>query len=183
VCNGAFDGNGAARDDLVGNATWRGLGQGVLFMAGSEGGVGLGRRALDRVEPQRGALGAALRHYELATLNPDKAWAVAVPSSLVRLRAAFLDHIEFTEGPDGLFDEMLHDPTVEVSSEIDQLRRDHITVVAAMDRAEEALASPPSDEDHLRELVASVARLVGRHRRRGAQLLYEAYSVDISAGD
>lgn len=182
MCNGVFDGNGAAWDDLVGTPHCVPR-TGGYSMAGSDGGVGLGRRALDRVEPQRGALGAALRHYELAAMNPDHAWSVAVPSSLVRLRAAFIDHIDFTEGPHGLFDEMLHDPEAEVSSEIDQLRRDHITIVAAMDRAEAALASPPSDDDHLRELVASVARLVGKHRRKGAQLLYDVYSVDISAGD
>jgi hypothetical protein len=151
-------------------------------MAGTEAGVGLGR-AIDRVEPQRGRLGEALRAYELSTMNPGPDWAEAVGRPLVELRRAFEEHVEFTEGPDGLFDEMVHDDTIEVSSEIDQLRRDHIVVIAAMDRAREALTSPPSDDDHLRELMASVARLVGKHRRRGAQLLYDVYSVDVSTGD
>ena len=56
---------------------------------------------------------------------------------------------------------MLHDDSVEVASEIDQLRRDHIVVAAAMLRASEVLATPPSDDDHLREIVA-----VGRPPRR-----------------
>jgi hypothetical protein len=151
-------------------------------MAGADAGLGLGR-AIDRVEPQRGRLGEALRAYELATMNPDHGWSGGVGAPLAGLRRAFEDHVDFTEGPDGLFDEMLHDDTIEVSSAIDQLRRDHIVVLAAMDRADEALANPPSDDDHLRELMASVARLVGKHRRRGAQLLYDVYSVDTSAGD
>jgi hypothetical protein len=151
-------------------------------MAGTDAGVGLGR-ALDRVEPQRGRLGEALRTYELATMNPDPTWSTGVGAPLVQLRAAFEEHVDFTEGPDGLFDEMLHDDTIEVSAEIDQLRRDHIVVTAAMERADEALANPPSEDDHLRELMASVARLVGKHRRRGAKLLYDVYSVDVSAGD
>jgi hypothetical protein len=151
-------------------------------MAGADAGLELGR-AIDRVEPQRGRLGAALRAYELATTNPEAGWPAGVATSLAGLRRAFEEHVEFTEGPHGLFDEMLHDDSVEVSSEIDQLRRDHIVVIAAMDRADEALANPPSDDDHLRELMTSVARLVGKHRRRGAQLLYEVYSVDTSAGD
>jgi hypothetical protein len=56
-------------------------------------------------------------------------------------------------------------------------------VAVLMDRAAEALANPPSDDDHLRDLVVSVARLVGQHRRRGSQLLYDVYSVDTAAGD
>lgn len=151
-------------------------------MAGADAGLELSR-AIDRVAPQRGRLGAALREYELATMNPATGWADAVAAPLTRLRQAFDEHVEFTEGPGGLFEEMLHDDTVEVSAEIDQLRRDHIVVSSAMDRAAAALASPPSDDAHLRELVASVARLVGKHRRRGAKLLYDVYSVDTSGGD
>ncbi|HEX5588222.1 MAG TPA: hypothetical protein VFZ17_13000 [Acidimicrobiia bacterium] len=148
-------------------------------MAGTE----LGQSALERVEPQRGRLGAALHDYELAVLDPGADWAGRVAAPLDRLRVAFEEHVEFTEGPDGLFEHMLDDDTIEVASEIDQLRRDHITVAVAMERAREGLASPPSDEAHLREIVASVARLVGRHRRTGAQLLYDVYSVDTPGGD
>jgi len=148
-------------------------------MAGTE----LGRSALERVEPQRGRLGAALRDYELAVMDTDAGWEERLPGPLGALRTAFGEHVEFTEGPDGLFEEMLHDDTISVESEIDQLRRDHIVVIAAMDRVDEALASPPSDPEHLREVASGVSRLVGRHRRTGAQLLYDAYSVDIATGD
>lgn len=148
-------------------------------MAGTE----LGHSALERVEPQRGRLAAALVAYELAVMDTDADWSARVGAPLAALRAAFDEHVEFTEGPDGLFEEMLGDDTISVESEIDQLRRDHIVVTVAMDRADEALATPPSDEEHFREIVASVARLVGRHRRTGAQLLYDVYSVDTSAGD
>jgi hypothetical protein len=148
-------------------------------MAGTE----VGRSALERIEPQRGRLGMALRDYQLAVLNPEAEWAAKVPRALDALNGAFEEHVEFTEAPLGLFDEMLHDDTIEVSSEIDQLRRDHLAVAAAIARAGEALVHPPSEEDHLREVVASVARLVARHRRRGTQLLYDVYSVDTAAGD
>ena len=148
-------------------------------MAGTE----VGRSALERIEPQRGRLGTALRDYQLAVLDPEPHWAAKMPSALGSLRAAFEEHVAFTETADGLFDEMLHDDTIDVSSEIDQLQRDHQAIAAAITRAEEALASPPSDEHHLREVVASVARLVARHRRRGAQLLYDVYNVDTTGGD
>src|SRR5262245_52324392 len=148
-------------------------------MAGTE----LGRSALERVEPQRGRLAVALRDYELAVMNTDEGWDERLGAPLAALRRAFEEHVEFTEGPGGLFDEMLHDDTISVESEVDQLRRDYLVVTVAMDRVDEALASPPSDPEHLREVASSVSRLVGRHRRTGAQLLYDVYSVDVSAGD
>jgi hypothetical protein len=149
-------------------------------MAGTELGQ---QRALDRVAPQRSRLAAALEDYQLATLNPDPGWAARMPAVLRRLRECFEEHVEFTEAPGGLFEEMLDDDAASVTSEIDHLRRDHVVATVLMDRAADALAKPPSDDDHLRELVASVARLVSQHRRRGAQLLYDVYSVDTAAGD
>jgi hypothetical protein len=148
-------------------------------------GTDVSRSALERVEPQRDRLAAALRGYELAALDTGADWSSQVGGPLERLRSAFEQHVEYTESPDGLFEEMLHDDaiSVEVASEIDHLRRDHINVIVAMDRAAEGLAAPSTDDAHLREVVASVARLVGAHRRRGAQLLYDVYSVDISTGD
>ena len=148
-------------------------------MAGTE----LGRpRAIDRVEPQRGKLAAALQVYERRGAEPRARLVGRRRRAPGVLRDAFIEHVDFTEGPGGLFEELL-DEAAEVTSEIDHLRRDHIMVSVAMDRADEALASPPSDEDHFRELLASVAKLVSAHRRRGQQLLYEVYSVDTAAGD
>ena len=86
-------------------------------MAGTE----LGQSALERVEPQRGRLAAALRDYELAVLNPDTGWADGVGVPLGRLRAAFDEHVEFTEGPDGLFEQMLDDMGAIASSWVAQL--------------------------------------------------------------
>ena len=94
-------------------------------MAGTE----LGQpRAIDRVEPQRSKLAAALQRYEVAVMNPEPGWSDGVGAPLGLLRDAFDEHVEFTEGAGGLFEEML-DEAAEVTSEIDQLRRDHIMVV------------------------------------------------------
>jgi hypothetical protein len=54
-----------------------------------------------------------------------------------------------------------------------------------MARARELLASPtagPADTKLLQSL-AGIAKQVEQHRRRGADLLYRVYSVDVSAGD
>ena len=62
----------------------------------------------------------------------------------------------FTEGPDGLFEELLDD-SVEVAPEVDRLRRDHEVLVAAMARARELLASPTAGPDDTKLLTRSPA--------------------------
>ena len=97
---------------------------------------------------------------------------------------AWQEHVEFTEGPDGLFEELLDD-SVEVAPEVDHLRRDHEVLVAAMGRAQELLASPTAgpDDTKLLQSLTGIAKQVDQHRRRGADLLYQVYSVDVSGGE
>jgi hypothetical protein len=111
-------------------------------------------------------------------------WLVAVGVALDGLADAWEEHVTFTEGPDGLFEELLGE-TLEVASEIDRLRRDHEVVVAHVARARELLAQPSAGPEETRVLLAltGIAKLVDQHRRRGADLLYRVYSVDVSAGD
>jgi hypothetical protein len=111
-------------------------------------------------------------------------WLVAVGVALDGLADAWEEHVTFTEGPDGLFEELLGE-TLEVASEIDRLRRDHEVVVAHVARARELLAQPSAGPEETRVLLAltGIAKLVDQHRRRGADLLYRVYSVDLAAGD
>ena len=68
---------------------------------------------------------------------------------------------------------------------VDRLRRDHEVLVAHITRTRELLAQPTAGPDDTRVLLAltGIAKLVDHHRRRGADLLYRVYSVDLSAGD
>jgi hypothetical protein len=111
-------------------------------------------------------------------------WLVAVGVALDGLADAWEEHVTFTEGPDGLFEELLGE-TLEVASEIDRLRRDHEVLVAHVARARELLAQPSAGPEETRVLLAltGIAKLVDQHRRRGADLLYRVYSVDLAAGD
>jgi hypothetical protein len=147
--------------------------------------------ARSRIGPQRGRLRAATAAFQ-ATVDASggdsaearDAWLAAVGRALTGLGEAWREHVAFTEAPDGLFDELLDD-SVEVAPEVDHLRRDHEVLVAAMARARELLASPtagPADTKLLQSL-AGIAKQVDHHRRRGADLLYRVYSVDVSAGD
>jgi hypothetical protein len=144
-----------------------------------------------RIGPQRGRLRAAASAFQATVAAPGgstaeacAAWLSAVRRTLAGLGAAWREHVEFTEAPDGLFDELL-DGSVEVAPEVDHLRRDHEVLFAAMARARELLDSPTAgpDDTKLLQSLAGIAKQVDHHRRRGADLLYRVYSVDVSAGD
>ena len=141
-----------------------------------------------RIGPQRGRLRNAAIVFEQISAdvdaNPD-AWLVAIGVAIENLADAWNEHVSFTEGPGGLFEELLDESSGEVAPEIDRLRRDHEVLVAHIARAEELLASPGAGHDDTRILLAltGIAKLVEHHRRRGSDLLYRVYSVDVSAGD
>ena len=144
-----------------------------------------------RIGPQRGRLRAAASAFQATSGAPAgasdearAAWLAAVARTLTGLEEAWREHVEFTEAPDGLFAELLDD-SVEVAAEVDHLRRDHEALVTAMARARELLASPtagPGDTKLLHSLTG-ITKQVDHHRRRGADLLYRVYSVDVAGGD
>ena len=153
--------------------------------------------ALSRVEPQRGRLRAAVKAFEAASqvretpagsrspaAPKEEVWSVTVARALDELLAAWDEHVEFTESPDGLFDELLDD-SLEVAPEVDHLRRDHGAVNSAIARAGELLVAPGANpyDEQLLDWLAAVAKQVNQHRRRGAELLYRVYSVDLAGGD
>jgi hypothetical protein len=100
------------------------------------------------------------------------------------LRGAFAEHVEYAEGPGGLFEELLDEAPTEAAQEVDRLKRDHEVVAGAMDRAEALLAEGAGvDDERLVAVTAELVRLLAQHRRRGAELLHNVYAVDIGSGD
>src|SRR5436190_17192148 len=146
-----------------------------------------GPSAHARLGPQRGHLRDAAERFQAAAGEvtlPRDAWITGVEGALSGLGAAWREHVAFTEAPDGLFDELLDD-SVEVAPEVDHLRRDHEVLEAAIARAWQLLASPTAgpDDTKLLQSLTGIGKQVDQHRRRGADLLYQVYSVDVSAGD
>ena len=146
-----------------------------------------GPSAHARIGPQRGRLRNAAIVFEQISGDVDAkrdTWLVAVGVALDGLADAWHEHVAFTEGPDGLFEELL-----------DELGRG-----GARDRPAPARPRGPrrprrpgpgaagpagAGPDDTRVLLSltGIAKQVDQHRRRGADLLYRVYSVDVSAGD
>ena len=101
--------------------------------------------------------------------------------ALAALRVAFDAHVEYSEGPDGLFVEMQDDAPLESAADVDRLRRDHVIIDNLLDRLDELLAAGAVGfgDERVSETISELIRLIAQHRRRGAELLHNVYGVDV----
>jgi hypothetical protein len=152
-----------------------------------DGGVGVRTEvgALDAVRGQRRSLRYALDAVERTAAAPasgrGRAWAAGLADSMEELQATWDLHIAVTERPGGLFEEVLS-----VAPRLDNLvrrfRQEHVAVGADIHRELERLRDGADGEPDVEGLRRRVTRLLGRiirHRQQGADLVYEAYAVDI----
>jgi hypothetical protein len=122
---------------------------------------------LDSVHQLERALGAPMA-------GPD--WRPRVHRQLIELRDAFAGHMVVTEGPEGLYAELLwHAPRLDYG--VRKLVREHEVLMRHLD----TLCARAADTDprRLRTWSGDILRELARHRQRGADLVYEAYHTDI----
>lgn len=144
--------------------------------------------ALEAAARRRRELREALVAFEDALSSPigDRvSWRAEVADALEALGHAFQDHVSETEATGGLYDEM-RDIAPQLGAKAGRLREEHPAITAALAEASARLAAPPADEADADAARDELQRLMGRivrHRQHGADLVWEAYRVDIgSAG-
>jgi hypothetical protein len=120
-----------------------------------------------------------IQRMEHAIQTPvgDPAWRPAMTRAVAQLKAAFAEHVEVTEGPSGLYAEVLDDAP-RLASHLNDLVGHHRSVCTALDELEGRLEEPHSPEA-VRWQADRLVREVWQHRQRGADLLYEAYETDL----
>jgi hypothetical protein len=107
-------------------------------------------------------------------------WAQRVHAAAVELAGDFREHVDLTEGPDGLYSEVLK-TSPRLSGAVDTLTREHGLIRGQVDSllARVGASDAVADVDRVRDLgTALLGRLV-RHRQRGSDLVFEAYEFDI----
>lgn len=113
-------------------------------------------------------------------------WARRVHDCLVDVGAAFERHIASVEGPEGLFDEVTG-AAPHLANALERLRAEHLEIrgriVEALDAVRIVAGAPHRSSEVGREAVLAVLDRLMRHRQLGADVVYEAYAVDIGTGD
>ena len=142
-----------------------------------------GQAFLEELRRHRAELRESLSALEDALASPataDRArWAQRVNVALVELSGDFREHIDITEGPDGLYRDLLR-TSPRLSEPIAGLTREHVLITRQVDDLLARVSAPDlTDLERVRDLgTALLGRLV-RHRQRGSDLVFEAYEVDI----
>ena len=141
------------------------------------------RGTLDRVRERRNALRLALETLEDANARPvGPNWRARMTAALDHVAAMLSTHVGETERPGGFFDELVrHEPRV--NQHVDELRAEHVSLRSEVARLVRRCANPDCGATDMREDVVHLMGLLHRHRQAGADLLYEAYQVDVASGD
>lgn len=129
---------------------------------------------------------SALVDVEEATSSPaigrEEEWARDVVERLTKLRETIEEHIEVTERAEGLYDEILN-KAPRLSDKIDHLKQEHPVMRDGISEILAKLRTNPvgttwslqEARDELRQMLGRVVR----HRELGADLVWEAYNLDI----
>jgi hypothetical protein len=142
--------------------------------------------ALEEARRRRADLHAALVKVEGVISGPafgrETDWSKEVLLSLEDLGRAIDEHIEVTERAGGLYDEITH-RAPHLSLKIERLAEEHPAMRAETAAMLERLRETPIGDawplDRARDDVQRLLGKVVKHRQLGADLVWEAYNLDI----
>ncbi|MCU1377581.1 MAG: hypothetical protein JWN29_564 [Acidimicrobiales bacterium] len=141
---------------------------------------------LHEARQQRAGLRAAVGRVERSLATPAVGrmadWAKELGAELDVMGDALQLHITVTEADDGLLHDIVqHAPRL--AHRVDRVREDHALLRRHLERARDALPRRDGDVAAARDLTIDLLTAVIRHRHMGADLVYEAYNVDLEAAD
>jgi hypothetical protein len=136
--------------------------------------------ALQAAKGQRLSLRRAIEDLERALGAPgdDGAWRGRLDATLDHLRAVWAVHIDVTEGEGGLYEEIVENAP-RLANRVARFRREHVELAAAVQGGLDATRDGDGEVGQLRDRLVRLLADLTRHRKRGLDLVYEAYHVDI----
>ncbi len=113
-------------------------------------------------------------------------WLDRFRRDLRALRAALEAHVVEVEGPEGILAHILADEPW-LTNRVEELSAEHPSlmegVITLEAKLEEVGSDPTEDEaDELRDEALGLLGALARHRHRGADLVYDAFDVEIGGG-
>jgi len=131
---------------------------------------------------QRSQLGRAMQQVELAAAAPAarESWLTDLQTSLEHLEVAFTRHTLEVEAPGALLDQIV-DRAPRLQRAVEGTKAENATISAAISDVLAMFSADAASENHdtLRDGVMALLIALSRHRQKGADLIYDAYDVDI----
>lgn len=140
---------------------------------------------LDEVRQRRAELREAMTGLEVAVAAPfpgrSEEWIADVSAAFAEFQSDFADHLEITERPGGLHDDLV-ETAPRLASGVAHLVKEHHAITAAIAVVQVRLDEARQDPENipaLRDATLEVLGLLARHRQRGSDLVWEAYTFDV----
>lgn len=135
---------------------------------------------------RRADLHHALVEVEKAISGPavgrETEWTEEVSAALADLLVAIDEHIDGSERPEGLYDEVLR-LAPRLSNTVKRLQAEHPAMrqqtVDLIERLETMPVGSAWDLEDARDSIQRLLGVVVKHRQAGADLIWEAYNLDI----
>ncbi|MGH8979322.1 MAG: hypothetical protein ACRDV7_14675 [Acidimicrobiia bacterium] len=144
--------------------------------------------AIESVRVRRAGLKSAMSGLEIAIAAPapgrTEEWAAGVRDALAVLQEVWTRHVVETEAPGAFLDDLVEEAPRLYNQSL-RLREEHGEIMSILLDVEDHMLPDPTDPewvDRLRAVLTSLLVALARHRQRGADLVYEAYAVDIGGG-
>jgi hypothetical protein len=142
------------------------------------------RAFLEELRRHRAELRESMSALEDALAAPATAdqarWCERVLAALVELSGDFRQHIDITEGPDGLYRDLL-ETSSRLSGAVTSLTHEHVQICRQLDDLVDRVTAPgvTGGVDSIRDSGTTLLGGLVRHRQRGSDLVFEAYAFDI----
>ncbi len=144
------------------------------------------RDYLQTVRAHRAELADSVAAVDAALARPMalEAWDQRVHTAMVELAHDWRDHRVLTEGDRGLYADVRRSAP-HLAGQADRLLGEHVEVSGQLRSVIERLEgdAPVSDVAGFREEVTALMGRLVRHRQRGSDLVYAAYSWDLGGSD
>lgn len=136
------------------------------------------------ISRRRRRLYDAMRQLESAAARASQHddWGQLVHEASQDLSEALADHVEQTEGSGDFLDDLV-DQAPRLENGANLLRREHQGLLSECTRLMSLTGPTTADATEIRRVVMVLLGRLVEHRQRGAELLYDAFAVDLGEGD
>lgn len=143
-----------------------------------------GRDALPGVAKRRSEMELAMQALERTAARPSgqAQWADDLAERIHRLQVALNNHIAEVEPANALLDQITAQAP-RLQRRVVETKQHHIVLSDLIQRLLQSVAAAKTADrmpvDSLRDSVVEVLTEMTRHRQDGADLIYDAYAIDI----